>query len=151
MAVRSGLTARSGLMIIKHSSVRSVLVFQNCPTRTRIKLDIVFWLTVFRVQVEKTKQNLYSKVLWPWPCGFTPCCFGSSRCKVLHVLSNPIKPICLDYFSEILFVEYNICASSYIFFLKIVLVYFHIFFFNVLLVLLWLFGLWYILCFFRLI
>ena len=40
-------------------------------------------------------------------------------CKVLHVLSNPIKPICLDYFSEILFVEeYNICASSYIFFLN---------------------------------
>jgi hypothetical protein len=44
------------------------------------------------------------------------------KCKVLHVLSNPIKPICLGYFSEILFVEeYNICASSYIFFLKIVL------------------------------
>jgi hypothetical protein len=44
-------------------------------------------------------------------------------CKVLHVLSNTIKPICLGYFSEILLVEeYNICASSYIFFLKIVLV-----------------------------
>ena len=44
-------------------------------------------------------------------------------CKVLHVLSNPIKPICLGYFSEILFgEEYNICASSCIFFLKIVLV-----------------------------
>ena len=38
-------------------------------------------------------------------------------CKVLHVLSNSIKPICLGYFSEILFgEEYNICASSYIFF-----------------------------------
>jgi hypothetical protein len=24
---------------------------------------------------------LYSKFLWPWPCGFTPCCFGSSRCQ----------------------------------------------------------------------
>jgi hypothetical protein len=37
----------------------------------------------------------------------------------LHVLSNPIKPICLGYFSEILFVEeYIICASSYIFVFK---------------------------------
>ena len=44
-----------------------------------------------------------------------PCTL--SRMKVLHVLSNPIKPICFGYFSEILFVEvYNICASSYIFF-----------------------------------
>ena len=66
----------SGLMVIKHSSVRSVLIHQNCPTRTRIKLDIVFWFTVFRVRIENTKQNKYSKVLWP--CGFTPC-FGSSR------------------------------------------------------------------------
>jgi hypothetical protein len=40
----------------------------------------------------------------------------------LHVLSNPIKPICLGYFSEILFVEeYNMYALSYIF-LKTVLV-----------------------------
>jgi len=46
------------------------------------------------------------------------------RMQVLHVLSNPIKPICLGYFSEILFVEeYNICASSCIFFFKLVLVY----------------------------
>ena len=42
---------------------------------------------------------------------------------MLHALSNPIKPICLGYFSEILFVEeYNICASSCILFLNIVLV-----------------------------
>jgi hypothetical protein len=38
-------------------------------------------------------------------------------CKVLHVLSNPIKPICLGYFSEILFVEeYNICLRRTSFF-----------------------------------
>jgi hypothetical protein len=29
----------------------------------------------------------------------------------LHVLSNPIKPICLGYFSEILFVEEYIIPS----------------------------------------
>ena len=83
MTVRSDLTASYVLIVIKHSSVRSVLILQNRLSRTRIKLDIVFWLTVFRVRVEITKQNKYSKVIWP--CGFIPCCFGSSRCQVFFI------------------------------------------------------------------
>ena len=83
MTVRSDLTASYVLIVIKHSSVRSVLILQNRFSRTRIKLDIAFWLTVFRVRVEITKQNKYSKVIWP--CGFIPCCFGSSRCQVFFI------------------------------------------------------------------
>ena len=34
----------------------------------------------------------------------TPGLHPSVECKVVHVLSNPIKPICSGYFSEILFI-----------------------------------------------
>ena len=74
----------SGLMVIKHSSVRSVLILKNVPTRTRIKLDIGYWLTIFRVRVEKTKQNKYLKVLWP--CGFTPYFGGSRQFYFCHII-----------------------------------------------------------------
>ena len=72
MTVGSGLTARSGLMVIKHSSVRS---YQ--------KTDQIGYCVLIGC-FQSTKQNKYSKVLWP--CGFIPCFRSSRQFYFCHII-----------------------------------------------------------------